>query len=172
MERFKRLTEHHVFSKEVRFILKISAIFTAIALPVTAYLIYLHYMPEDSSFCNINDVLNCDIVNKSQWSYLDFGFIQVPVAILGFITYLVLFSGIVVLFKEWAIEKIIPFLKPKMLLFFLTILAAVGTGFSLHLSYIEAFVLHTYCIFCVVQQILIILIFVLLCSAMRKTQKI
>ena len=59
-----------------------------------------------------------------------------------------------------------------MLVFLMVLLSAVGIGFSLYLTYIEAFVLFNFCIFCVGQQILIILIFGFLLSAIGKLEKI
>jgi uncharacterized membrane protein len=136
------------------------------------YLIYLHYQPNEGSFCNIATGFNCEIVNKSSWSYMQFGSVKIPVAIMGFLTYLILFLGSFGLMKDWKFDKILPFLKAKMIVFLMILLSAIGMGFSLYLTYIEAFVLYNYCIFCLGQQILIILIFGFLLSAIGKLEKI
>lgn len=112
-------------------------------LPVTIYLIAMHYKPEISEFCTFGEAFNCDIVNKSIYSEI-FG---IPVAILGTITYLLLLAfAIRGRFKDQS--KLVPYV---------TAFVAGGVAFSLRLTYIEAFVLHTWCILCVLQQIVILL---------------
>lgn len=121
----------------------ILTILNAIAIPATAFLVYLHYQPEASTVCNLGAALNCDIVNKSIYAEI-FG---IPVAILGLITYLILlFFSIRGFFRNQ--KKLIPYL---------TLFTLGGVVFSLYLTYIEAFVLKTYCVFCVTQQIIILI---------------
>jgi uncharacterized membrane protein len=171
-ERFSSLLVHHEVVPAVRKRLVYVSIFAALAMGFCVYLIYLHFEPSQESFCNIAKGFNCDIVNKSMWSYLQFGPLKVPVSVLGFFTYLVLFLCAFGLLKDWKFHKLISFLKPKMIVFLMVLLSAVGIGFSLYLTYIEAFVLFNFCIFCVGQQILIILIFGFLLSAIGKLEKV
>jgi len=115
----------------------------ALAIPITLYLTYLHFKPEASDFCVFNDQWNCDVVNKSTFAEL-FG---IPVAIFGLLAYLVfLIFSIRGLFRDQTNQ--IPYF-----------LLAVGasTAFALYLTGVEAFYLKTYCIFCVAQQILILM---------------
>ncbi len=142
-------------------LLAAAAVLAFLALPVTGYLTYMHYAPEASDFCTINETINCDIVNKSQWSYLDLGFAEIPVAIMGFMTYLVLFIVPIGLIANWPFQKIHKIFRRGVVIMLLRWLAVVGTLFSLYLTYIEAFVLHAWCVFCVAQQILILAIAVL-----------
>lgn len=137
------------------------AVLSALALPVTGYLIYMHYAPEATDFCTVNETINCDIVNKSQWSYVDLGFTQIPVAIPGFLTYVILLAGSAGLIMNWNFRGIHKVLRPGVILTALRCLAVFGTLFSLYLTYIEAFVLHAWCMFCVAHQILIFAIMVL-----------
>lgn len=142
-----------------------------LALPVTGYLVFMHYAPEASDFCTINETLNCDIVNKSQWSYIDLGFADVPVAIMGFLTYLVFFVVGIGLLRGWKFEKVWKSLKQPVVIMLLRWLAVIGFLFSLYLTYIEAFVLYAWCLFCVAQQILIFIIMVMMLLTMKFTKK-
>ncbi|QQR55148.1 vitamin K epoxide reductase family protein [Candidatus Peregrinibacteria bacterium] len=114
-----------------------------LALGIALHLLHLHFRPELGDVCNLGERWNCDIVNKSIYSTL-FG---LPVAGLGAATYffLVLFSlrGLYVDQK-----KAVPWV-------FAGLTGALA--FSLYLTAVEAFVLQTFCIFCMSQQVLILL---------------
>lgn len=135
------------------------SVLSFIAMLVTVYLTYMHFKPDASSVCDFNDKFNCDIVNKSPWSVIDLGFIEIPVAILGFGTYLILFLGATGLVYKWETWQA---LNSKKLIDLMIFLSAVGVVFSLYLTYIEAFVLYTFCIFCLIQQVIIAMILGLL----------
>jgi uncharacterized membrane protein len=152
-------------------LLKLVAVLSLLAMGVTAYLIYLHFEPTASSICEINEHFNCDIVNKSQWSYIEIGSFELPVAIPGFLYYLAAFILSVGLIRDWEYHKIHHWLTPKRVLRILSLMTIVGVLFSLHLTYIEAFVLYTFCLFCVVQQIIILIILALLIAAELKHLK-
>lgn len=127
------------------------------ALPVTAYLTYLHYKPDASEICNISEAFNCGIVNKSIYSEI-FG---IPVAILGFLFYLAfLIFSIRGLKKDQT--KWIPHA---------TLATLAGTLFALYLTAIETFVLYTYCLFCVIQQIIILVELGIITHLWKKTRK-
>lgn len=113
------------------------------ALPITFYLTYMHFKPEASDFCVISEAFNCDIVNKSIYADI-FG---IPVSILGALTYLAL-----LVFSLRGLKKDQTKLMP-----YVTAFVFVGFLFSLRLSYIEAYVLRTWCIFCIASQIIIFL---------------
>lgn len=114
-----------------------------LAIMATIYLVDLHYKPELSDICTFGQRWNCDIVNKSTYST----FFGIPVAIMGLVAYLsFLIFSIRGLFRDQT--KLIPYF-----LFFV----AGGTAFALYLTGIETFVLKTYCILCVAQQILILI---------------
>lgn len=90
----------------------------------------------------------CDVVNASQWSTL-FG---VPLGIYGVIGFMTL------LLIELFAEKI-AFLSPhkEILLFALSL---AGFLFSLYLTYIELFILHAICQWCVLSALMITVIFI------------
>lgn len=115
---------------------------------VSLYLTYLHYNPSKNAFCNVNDYLNCDIVNKSK--YADLG--GIPVGVIGFLGYFLLTVMSHGWHKNW-------FKKPthKKLMIF----SSAGLAFSLYLTFIEFFVLNAVCALCVTSQIIIISIFIL-----------
>ena len=123
------------------------------ALLIALHLVHMHFKPSLSEFCDLGDKWDCDIVNKSIYSTL-FG---VPVAIFGAATYLgLLVFSIRGLFKNQ--NKLIPYVFGALTL---------ALGFSLYLTRIEAFVLHTFCLFCVSQQILILIEYGLFLSLLK-----
>jgi len=128
-----------------------------IILPMVAFLIYAHFKPEATDFCTLGEQWRCDVVNKSIYSTI-FG---IPVAIPGLLTYLALLGFSIRGLKKDQ-TKLIPYA-----------LAFVGFGvlFSLYLTYVEAFILHTYCIFCVAQQLVILIQFGLFAYLFKITRK-
>ena len=114
-----------------------------VAVLATIYLTYAHFKPSASEVCNFGEQWNCEIVNQSIYSEI-FG---IPVSILGFITYTLL--------TAFALRGL-KHPQPKLLPWVLA--GTVGAaGFALYLTGIEMFVLKTYCVFCVVQQVIILL---------------
>jgi uncharacterized membrane protein len=100
---------------------------------VSALALHVHYSTGIQP-CDINAHWDCGIVNHSRHSVL-FG---IPVAALA----IALFA---LLRQRW-----------------LTVLfSLIGLGFALYLSNIEAHVLEVWCLYCVISQILIALIFLL-----------
>jgi uncharacterized membrane protein len=110
---------------------------------VSLYLVYLHFQPSASEVCQINELFNCDKVNKSIYAKL-FG---IPVSILG------------LLYNIFACFVILYLKKDFNLKIFkgLFVLNTFGLLFALYLSYVELFVLYAICLFCVIHQIDIIL---------------
>lgn len=126
-------------------------------LPLTGYLTYMHFKPEASEFCTLGEVFNCDIVNKSIYAEI-FG---IPVSILGALTYLLLLA-FAIRGKYRDQSKLIPWM---------TAIVAFGFFFSLRLTYIEAFVLHTWCMLCVISQIVIFLQLLIFLHLWKVTKK-
>jgi vitamin-K-epoxide reductase (warfarin-sensitive) len=120
----------------MRFILAFIALLGFIA---AALALREHYRT-DTSPCAINAHWDCGIVNHSRHSVL-FG---IPVAALGIVGY--------------AAIALFAFLRRR----WLTLLfSLIGLGFALYLSNIEAHVLQVWCLYCVISQVLIALIFLL-----------
>ncbi len=131
----------------------------------SGYLLALHYNPELSSFCDISSNFDCDIVNKSQYSTIDgffnwlfpdiFLFIPVPNAFLSLFIFLaVLLGGSIVSHSRFS-HLSQNFFKLTGIIMFISLLYASW------LVYIEAFVLRTWCLFCILLYILILSAFVL-----------
>lgn len=129
-------------------------IIAILAIIISGLLVNAHYKEESSEFCIFGDNFDCDIVNKSPYSKVDgiFHFINtdlgipfpdlyipIPVSIISILVFSTIFA---LSFKP----------KPKILktLMILSIL------FATYLIYIEAFILLTYCIYCIILDILII----------------
>lgn len=105
---------------------------------VAAYLGYAFYS-DNHSICDINEVLDCTTVHQSDYAV----FLGIPVAIIGFIGYIVIL--------------LISFFKFK----YVKWVSLFGALFSLRLTWAEMFIIHKYCIFCLVSQAIIIAIFIL-----------
>lgn len=148
----------HPLSSKARKLLTAVVVFSILAIGVTAYLTYLHFEPTASEFCNLSEKFNCDIVNKSIWSRIDLGFVEVPVSILGLLYYVTVLIVTIGLLKKWKFEKILKWLEPKNVIRILLLMTFLGVIFSLYLTYIEAFKLETYCIFCLSQQVIILIL--------------
>jgi len=91
-----------------------------------------HFSHSKTSFCNLTETFNCDIVNRSKYSTL-FG---IPVALIGILGYLLLLA-LATIYRHNAETPIV-----------LLITSAGGLGFALYLTYIEKFVLAAWCILC------------------------
>lgn len=129
-----------------------------LAFAISVYLATLHFKPDLSSVCVISEKWNCDIVNKSTYSL----FFGIPVSVLGAFTYLALLAfSIRGFFRNQ--KKLIPYV-------FLCLNGAVA--FSLYLTGVEAFILKTFCIFCVSQQVLILLEYAVVASLFKDTKSI
>ena len=98
-----------------------------------------HYTTSESSFCNISENLNCDLVNRSVYSKI----LGIPVALVGILGYLLLLSLATIYRGDPQ--------TPKVLLG----ASGLGLGFALYLTYIEGFVLAVWCILCLTSLFLI-----------------
>lgn len=111
---------------------------------VSVYALKLHYTVGPSTFCNINDTFNCDVVNKS-WASEIAG---VPVALVGIIGYALLAIG-----SAWLLVT----KKLRQLTWGAMALASIGAlGFALFLTGVETFSLRAYCIVCLASQAIIL----------------
>lgn len=102
---------------------------------------------------------SCEKVQTSRWSY----FLGLPVSAWGlgaYITLLVL-----------AVLGVQPrFVRERWVALALFGLAAVGVAFSAYLTYLEAYVIHAWCQWCVISAILITLIFLLSLPGLRQAR--
>jgi uncharacterized membrane protein len=84
--------------------------------------------------CSINERWDCGVVNHSPFAEID----HVPVAILGILGYLALGA--------------LGYTRQRFLLF---LVAIIGLGFALRLTFIEEYVLEVWCLYCVISQVII-----------------
>ena len=136
--------------KEVRKLASWLIIISILAIIVSIYLTFLHYS-SSSTFCNISEGLNCDVVNKSIYAEFPPGS-GIPVAILGLLTFIVILI-VVLKIKN---NKELFYLSPKEISNYLFYLSIISILFAIYLLIIEAFFLLTFCILCIILDILIL----------------
>jgi uncharacterized membrane protein len=128
-----------------RRILLVIAILASAGALVSSVSVYHHYGTSATSYCDIGENFNCDIVNRSTYSTVA----GVPVALIGVAGYLAVLA-LATMFRERNDA-------PAML----AIGSLAGLGFALYLTYIEGFVLAAWCILCLSSLALISTIAVL-----------
>lgn len=109
---------------------------------VSAVSLQRHYAKSATAFCDLGRRFSCDIVNRSEQSTVA----GVPVAAIGVAGYVALF--ILATFVRSRAET------PNRLLG----AAIAGLAFASYLTYVEAYVLETWCILCLVSLAMISLI--------------
>ncbi len=118
------------------------AILSLAGIVVSSVSLYHHYGTSQTTYCDFGASFNCDIVNRSVYSTV-FG---IPDALIGILGYGFLLS-LATLYRTKAGTP-----------FMLLVAATAGLGFALYLTYIEKFVLATWCILCLSSLTLIIFI--------------
>jgi vitamin-K-epoxide reductase (warfarin-sensitive) len=114
------------------------ALFLAIAvlavggIAVSGVSLQRHYAKSATAFCDFGERFNCDIVNRSEYSSV----MGIPVAGIGIAGYGVLLA-LATVYRSRAET-------PTWLL----AAAVAGLGFALYLTYVEGYVLETWCILC------------------------
>ncbi|MFH1712498.1 MAG: vitamin K epoxide reductase family protein [Patescibacteria group bacterium] len=132
-------------------------IFSFIGLAASVESTLSHYNPAISEFCNVSAKFDCDTVNTSKYSEM-FG---IPVAVFGLLAYgLALASAIIYKLR-----------KQDYVLDLIILISVSGFLFSLYLTYIEAFVLKTWCLVCVTQQLSILIMMISSLVLRLKKQK-
>jgi len=121
------------------------AILALAGIVVSSVSLQHHYGTSQTNYCDFGASFNCDIVNRSVYSTV----LGVPDALIGILGYGLLL-GLATFYRTKAET-------PLMLL----IASTAGLGFALYLTYIEKFVLATWCILCLSSLTLICLITVL-----------
>jgi vitamin-K-epoxide reductase (warfarin-sensitive) len=108
------------------------ALLSAAGVAISAVSLYQHYQKDETSFCEIAENFSCDIVNRSIYSEV----MGIPVAGIGIAGYLALLALATV--RRAKAET------PALLL----LGSLAGLGFALYLTYIEKYLLATWCILC------------------------
>jgi uncharacterized membrane protein len=132
------------------------AILSLAGVVVSSVSLEHHYGTSKTNYCDFGDSFNCDIVNRSVYSTV----LGIPDALIGILGYGLLLA-LATLYRTKAETP-----------FMLLIASTAGLGFALYLTYIEKFVLATWCILCLSSLTLIVLITVcasfLAAGAMRR----
>ncbi len=114
-----------------RILLYLLMAFCLIGAVLSAFSLRAHYSTSTTEYCALDETFNCDYVNRSSYSKL----LGVPVALIGLLGYLLLFG--------------ISFRRDRLFATFRFAASIVGLGFALYLTYIEAYVLLTWCLLCI-----------------------
>ncbi len=129
---YKPTASNTTLVKGDRVLFVLIAILALAGMAVSAVSLQRHYAKSATAFCDIGERFNCDIVNRSEYSSL----MGVPVAGIGVAGYGVLFALATVYRSRMQ--------TPLRLL----VAALAGLGFALYLTYVEGYVLETWCILC------------------------
>lgn len=113
---------------------------------------------EESSFCAINETINCDIINASSYATL----FRIPTAAWGFLFYLLLACYAI-------FTKAVKNPKQRTVAFAWAI-SLVGLLWTIRMAYISAFVLKAFCITCLGQYV--INLFLLIAFTFASEEKI
>jgi vitamin-K-epoxide reductase (warfarin-sensitive) len=136
------------------FLFILIAILALAGIIVSAISLQRHYARSATQFCDFNQKFSCDIVNRSAYSSI----VGIPVAGIGVVGYALLF--VLSTFLRNRPET------PNRLLG----AAIAGLAFALYLTYVEAYVLETWCILCLISLGMITMI-TALSLAVRLTGK-
>ncbi len=128
-----------------RRILLLIALLASGGVLVSSVSLYHHYGNSATSYCDLGENFNCDIVNRSTYSTIA----GVPVAAIGIIGYL----ATLILATVYRGKDGVPAV--------LAIASLGGLGFALYLTYVEGFVLAAWCVLCLSSLALIFSIAVL-----------
>jgi uncharacterized membrane protein len=112
---------------------------------VSSVSLYHHYGTSATSYCDIGQNFNCDIVNRSTYSTV----VGIPVALIGVAGYLSVLT-LATFYKNHSDSAAM-----------LAIGSLAGLGFALYLTYVEGFVLAAWCVLCLSSLALIFSIAVL-----------
>jgi vitamin-K-epoxide reductase (warfarin-sensitive) len=115
------------------------AILSLAGMIVSSISLQRHYAKSATSYCEFGEKFNCDIVNRSEYSSVA----GIPVSLIGVTGYGLLLT----LSTLWRSRPETP---TRLLM-----AAAAGLVFALYLTYIEAYVLTTWCILCLTSLVLI-----------------
>jgi uncharacterized membrane protein len=125
-----------------RRVFQLIAVLALAGIVVSSVSLQHHYGTSQTNYCDFGASFNCDIVNRSVYSTV----LGVPDALIGILGY-----GLLLLIATFYRTKAE---GPSVLL----AASTAGLGFALYLTYIEKFVLATWCILCLSSLALIILI--------------
>jgi uncharacterized membrane protein len=131
------------------------AIFAVLGIAVSSMSLDHHFRKSKTSFCDFGQSFNCDIVNRSEYSTVA----GVPVALIGILGYAALLA-FATFYRAKAETPLI-----------LAAGSLAGLGFALYLTYVEKFILATWCILCLSSLALIFIISILSLLLVRQLKQ-
>ena len=131
------------------------AIFAVLGIAVSSVSLDHHFRKSKTSFCDFGQSFNCDIVNRSEYSTVA----GVPVALIGILGYAALLA-FATFYRAKAETPLI-----------LAAGSLAGLGFALYLTYVEKFILATWCILCLSSLALIFIISILSLLLVRQLKQ-
>jgi vitamin-K-epoxide reductase (warfarin-sensitive) len=108
------------------------AVLAVAGVALSALSLQRHYAKSATAFCEVGETFSCDIVNRSEYSTV----MGIPVAGIGIVGYGVLLA-LATVYRSRAET-------PTRLLG----AAVAGLAFASYLTYVEGYVLQTWCILC------------------------
>ena len=129
-------------SRGSRIFFVLIAVLALAGMTVSAVSLQRHYAKSTTAFCDFSQRFSCDIVNRSEYSSI----MGIPVAGIGVAGYAALLA--LSTFYRARIETPLRLLAA----------AIAGLVFALYLTYVEAYVLETWCILCLISLSVISLI--------------
>jgi uncharacterized membrane protein len=131
------------------------AIFAVLGIAVSSLSLDHHFRKSKTSFCDFGQSFNCDIVNRSEYSTVA----GVPVALIGILGYAALLA-FATFYRAKAETPLI-----------LVAGSLAGLGFALYLTYVEKFILATWCILCLSSLTFIFIISILSLLLVRQLKQ-
>jgi vitamin-K-epoxide reductase (warfarin-sensitive) len=126
-------------SETSRRLMSLIGILAVCGIVVSSVSLQHHFATSKTAYCDLGAMLNCDIVNRSEYSSI----LGVPVALIGMLGYAVL-VGLSTVYRDRP-------QTPALLL----VGSTAGLAFALYLTNVEARVLGVYCILCLTSLALI-----------------
>lgn len=123
---------HTTPAKNNRILFAVIAALAAAGIIVSGVSLQRHYAKSASAFCDLGEKFNCDVVNRSEYSSV----MGIPVAAIGIAGY-----GLLLILAT--VYRSRPETPTRLLA-----AAIAGLGFALYLTYVEGYVLTTWCILC------------------------
>lgn len=142
--------------KEVGKIYNTIIVLSVIGILIASYLAVLHYSDYES-FCDISKGLSCDIVNKSEYSVFP-PLYGVPVSILGILTFISIITLATLIRRGKPLKFFDETITPLTLAKILWLISIISLFFAAYLLYAEAFLIMSFCILCLVLDLILIII--------------
>lgn len=140
-------TIHIQYNRFMRYLIALLAL---AGLVISCFALREHFRTEPSP-CSINERWDCGAVNHSPFAELE----GVPVAVFGILGYAAI-AGFALARRWWIV----------------LLLTTGALGFSIYLTYVEARILETYCIWCVSSAAIITLTEIAAIVAVARRRKL